>query len=63
MALLKIFPLFLSKFLVATGLVHLMTRFFKSSEKSLKQVSEELTDNKELQAVFSYCFGDYGMLL
>lgn len=48
------------RFLINTGLIHRMTKYFKIANRSLQEVVEEVTDNKDLQAVFSYSFGDYG---
>ena len=62
-ASLKVMPKRLAKFLISTGLVNLLTDFFKYSKKTLKEVLDELTDNKELKAVLAYNFGDYGEFL
>ena len=40
-----------------------MTEFFKFSKRSLKEVLDELTENKDLKAVLAYNFGDYGKVL
>ena len=48
------------KILVKTGLIHLITKFFRYSSRTLQETIDELTDNKDLKAVFSYSFGDYG---
>ncbi|KAI8492213.1 hypothetical protein Bbelb_301100 [Branchiostoma belcheri] len=58
---LKILPLWLAKFLVKSGLIHWFTCFFKHV-RPLRKVTQELTDNKDLQCVMSYSFGDYGVL-
>lgn len=58
--LLKICPAPLAKFLVATGLAKRLSSFFKMASRSLTEVVNELTDNKDLRAVFSYIFGTYG---
>jgi all-trans-retinol 13,14-reductase len=58
--LLKMMPKMLCQFLISTGIIHWMTDFFKYSQRTLADVMEELTDNKDLRAVLSYCFGDYG---
>lgn len=60
MALLKICPAPLARFLVATGLSKHLSFFFKMASRSLTEVVNELTDNKDLRAVFSYNFGTYG---
>lgn len=60
LALLKILPLPLAKFLVHTGLLRHLSFFFKMAPRSLTDVVNELTENKDLRAVFSYIFGTYG---
>ncbi|KAM6957575.1 all-trans-retinol 13,14-reductase [Aplochiton taeniatus] len=60
MALLKICPLPVAKFLVCTGLAERISFFFKMASRSLTDVVNELTENKDLRAVFSYIFGTYG---
>jgi len=57
---LKGMPKWLTKILVATGLVHKMTDYFKYSSRTLQSVLDEITDNKDLKAVLAYSFGDYG---
>ena len=51
------------RFLVATGLINWMTDYFTLSKRTLQEVLDELTDNKDLKTVLSYSFGDYGNLL
>jgi hypothetical protein len=59
--LLKVIPLWLSKFLISTGLIHLISNLWKAPfTKSTLEIVQDLTDNKDLQLVFSYCWGDYG---
>jgi len=58
--ILKAIPQFVGQFLVSSGLVHLFTDYFKLSKRSLTEVLNELTDNKDLKTVLCYCFGDYG---
>ena len=48
---------------MSTGIIHWITDYFKYSQHTLKDVLEELTDNKDLRAVLAYNFGDYGRLL
>lgn len=60
MAVLKICPLPLAKFLVYTGLAERISFFFKMASRSVTDVVNELTENKDLRAVFSYIFGTYG---
>lgn len=60
LALLKLLPAPVSKFLVFTGLIGRMSSFFQLAPRSLTEVVNELTDNKDLRAVFAYIFGTYG---
>ncbi|ELT89885.1 hypothetical protein CAPTEDRAFT_174975 [Capitella teleta] len=60
LVLAKVMNKWVVRFLVNTGLIHWMTKYFKIARRSLKEVVEEVTDNKDLQCVFSYSFGDYG---
>lgn len=60
MAVLKICPLPVAKFLVYTGLAERISFFFKIASRSVTEVVNELTENKDLRAVFSYVFGTYG---
>ncbi|XP_062389041.1 all-trans-retinol 13,14-reductase [Sardina pilchardus] len=59
-ALLKLLPLPVAKFLVYTGLAKRMSFFFQMASRSLTDVVNGLTDNKDLRAVFGYIFGTYG---
>lgn len=56
----KLMPVWLAKFMFTTGISNWMTKFFKYSKKSVAEVLEELTDDKDLQTVLAYNFGDYG---
>ncbi|MEQ2285143.1 hypothetical protein AMECASPLE_028806, partial [Ameca splendens] len=56
---LKLCPLPLAKFLIHTGLVKHLSSFFKMAPRSLTDVVNELTENKDLRAVFTYIFGTY----
>ena len=59
--LLKILPLWLSLFLIKTGLLQLITKLWKAPlVTSTKDTIERLTSNKDLQAVMCYSWGDYG---
>ena len=58
---LKLMPEWLATFMIKTGIAEWMTKFFKHSKRSVSEVLEELTDNKDLQTVLAYNFGDYGM--
>ncbi|XP_064613670.1 all-trans-retinol 13,14-reductase-like [Liolophura sinensis] len=60
--LLKSLPVFLSRLLVKTGLVHLVSNYFKYSTMCLQSTLDELTTNPDLKAVLSYSFGDYGVV-
>lgn len=60
LALLKLLPAPVSKFLVSTGLIRRLSFFFQMAPRSLTEVVNELTDNKDLRAVFTYIFGTYG---
>lgn len=60
LAVLKLCPVPLAKFLIYTGLIKHLSSFFKMAPRSLTEVVNELTDNKDLRAVFSYIFGTYG---
>ncbi|CAL8274400.1 unnamed protein product [Lota lota] len=62
LAFLKICPLPLAKFLVYTGLANRLSFFFKMASRSLTDVVNELTENKDLRAVFAYIFGTYGSI-
>uniref|UniRef100_A0A3P9NUV7 All-trans-retinol 13,14-reductase n=1 Tax=Poecilia reticulata TaxID=8081 RepID=A0A3P9NUV7_POERE len=53
-------PLPLAKFLIHTGLVKHLSYFYKMAPRSLRDVVNGLTENKDLRAVFSYIFGTYG---
>lgn len=60
LALLKLCPVPLAKFLAYTGLAKRLSFFFQIAPRSLTEVVNELTDNKDLRAVFTYIFGTYG---
>ncbi|XP_053125727.1 all-trans-retinol 13,14-reductase [Hemicordylus capensis] len=62
MAILKMLPLPLVKFLHCTGLLALVSPFFRMISKSLTEVAAEYTANADLRAVFSYIFPTYGMI-
>ena len=57
---LKSMSRFLVRFLINTGLIHRFTNYFKYSQRTVKSVLDELTDNDELKCVLGYFFGDYG---
>ena len=57
----KLVPLWLVKLALATGIMRLMTNLFRPEyTRPLLEVVRELTDNKDLQTMFMYCWGDYG---
>ncbi|KAJ1091606.1 hypothetical protein NDU88_004724 [Pleurodeles waltl] len=58
---LKIIPLPLARFLIWTGLVAWLSPFFRLASRTVTQVVNELTENRELRAVFGYIFGTYGL--
>ncbi|XP_051995195.1 all-trans-retinol 13,14-reductase-like [Xyrauchen texanus] len=62
MVLLKLLPNPLANFLVYTGLANQLSSFFRHASRSLTDVVNELTQNKDLRAVFSYVFGTYGKM-
>ncbi len=53
-------PRWLCRILITTGLLHQLTKFFRLSAKTTTEVINGITDNKELRAVLSYCFLNYG---
>ena len=57
----KLMPEWLATFVCKTGIGDWMTKFFKYSKRSVSEVLKELTDDKDLQTVLAYNFGDYGM--
>jgi phytoene dehydrogenase-like protein len=57
---LKFMPRWVGMLLVRTGLVHLMSDWFKYATRSTRDVIRSVTDNTTLQAVLAYNFGDYG---
>ena len=63
LCLLKLVPVPLAKFLVYTGLANRLSFFFRMASRSVTEVVNELTENNDLRAVFSYVFGTYGRLL
>ncbi|XP_054616332.1 all-trans-retinol 13,14-reductase [Dunckerocampus dactyliophorus] len=60
MVLLKLFPAPLAKLLVHSGLLKTLSPFYKMAPRSLTEVVNELTENKDLRAIFSYSYGTYG---
>ncbi|XP_073713191.1 all-trans-retinol 13,14-reductase [Misgurnus anguillicaudatus] len=62
MVLLKLLPAPLANFLVHTGLANRLSSFFRYASRSLTEVVNELTQNKDLRAVLCYIFGTYGKI-
>ncbi|KAF5903218.1 putative all-trans-retinol 13,14-reductase, partial [Clarias magur] len=60
MMLLKLLPLPVARFLVWTGIVNRLSYFFYYGPRSLADVVNSLTENKDLRAVLCYIFGTYG---
>ncbi|XP_076106915.1 all-trans-retinol 13,14-reductase-like isoform X1 [Mytilus galloprovincialis] len=59
----KVLPKRVVKLLIATGIYKFMFRSYaKYHGTSLKTLLDDLTDNEELKAVLSYCWGDYGVV-
>ena len=59
--LVKMLPLWLSLFLIKTGILHFITNLWKEPlVTSTKDTIQKLTSNKDLQAVMCYSWGDYG---
>ncbi|XP_026884070.2 all-trans-retinol 13,14-reductase isoform X2 [Electrophorus electricus] len=61
MAVLKLLPFPLAKFLACTGLADCLSHFFRYGSRSLAEVVNGLTQNKDLRAVLCYVFGTYGV--
>ena len=59
-SMLKLLPLSVSQCLVSTGLFLRMFPVLAYFRRSLTDMLNELTDNKELKAVLAYSYGDYG---
>jgi len=63
-AILKVIPLWISKIICKTPLLNLfLTKLWNDEKrKTTLEVVEELTSNKDLQTIFTYCWGDYGTI-
>jgi len=63
--LLKLLPLWVSKFLIYTGAINFMTDLW-SDKSPLNKTTEEfvksITDNKDLQTLFCYNWGNYATI-
>ncbi|XP_071497247.1 all-trans-retinol 13,14-reductase-like [Diadema antillarum] len=60
--LLKMLPMSVCQLLISTGMINAMTKYFKYSAISLQRFLDSITENPDLKAVLSYCFGDYGTI-
>lgn len=61
LGVLKLMPLWMSEFVVKTGIVNLFTKLWNGPYKmSTKDIVFALTDNPDLRVVLCYCWGDYG---
>ena len=60
LAFLKCLPKVLVKFLLVTGLMQRAFPALKYLKKTVSQVLDEITSDKELRAILSYSFGDFG---
>ena len=60
MAMLKLLPLSISCCLVSSGLILKLFPTLRYFQRSLTDILNEVTDNKELKAVLAYSYGDYG---
>ncbi|XP_007234548.2 all-trans-retinol 13,14-reductase [Astyanax mexicanus] len=60
MGVLKFLPTPIAKLMVYTGIVNLLSYFFRYGTRSLTEVVNGLTENKDLRAVLCYIFGTYG---
>jgi len=58
--LVKVLPFWLSQLLVQTGIIDWVTDAFSWNSKPCLDVVQAETSNMDLQALFMYCFGDYG---
>lgn len=56
----KLLPLWLVRALFACGVAARVFGFFAGAQRPVQSVLDEVTADKELQAVLGYCFGDYG---
>lgn len=57
---LKLLPLWFSKFLIRSGLAVKIFPSLAYSTRTVTEVLDELTSNEELKSVITYLFGDYG---
>uniref|UniRef100_A0A3P9H3Y2 All-trans-retinol 13,14-reductase n=1 Tax=Oryzias latipes TaxID=8090 RepID=A0A3P9H3Y2_ORYLA len=59
-AMLKLMPVMVAKLLIGSGLLKYVSTFYKMAPRTLADVVNELTANKDLRAVLTYIFGTYG---
>ncbi|CAG0887367.1 unnamed protein product [Darwinula stevensoni] len=62
MGVVKFLPLWLAKIVIKLGVIDWFIPYTKWASRSIQSVLEELTDNKDLRAAFTYIFGDFGVL-
>ncbi|XP_068277528.1 all-trans-retinol 13,14-reductase [Nyctibius grandis] len=62
LVILKMIPRALATFLCRWGLLPWLSPFCRMASRSLKEVVDGLTPNRELRAVFSYIFPTYGVV-
>lgn len=56
----KFIPTFITRFLLKSGIFHLLTKICKYSDRTLLDTMREFAFSKELQAVCSYYYVNYG---
>uniref|UniRef100_A0A0M3I171 All-trans-retinol 13,14-reductase n=1 Tax=Ascaris lumbricoides TaxID=6252 RepID=A0A0M3I171_ASCLU len=57
----KFIPTFITRFLLKSGIFHLLTKICKYSDRTLLDTMREFAFSKELQAVCSYYYVNYGI--
>ena len=60
MVLFKILPKWLVGFLVKTRLIYAVSSYFSLARKSLDEVLNGITKDRDLKAILSYNYADYG---
>jgi hypothetical protein len=56
----KAMPKWIVRLLITTGLINLLTKYFKLARRTLGEVLDSITDDKNLKTVLAYIWGDYG---
>lgn len=56
----KAMPKWIVRLLITTGLINLLTSYFKLSRRTLREVLDHITDDMNLKTVLAYSWGDYG---